>query len=349
MEMRLPRARRSFAKPLASLSAALSVALSVAPLAATLTVQPFLAGTAHAAPPAQQKTQVPGYYRMMVGKLEVTALYDGYIDIDTKLLKYTSAREVQGLLARMFVASTPGVQTAVNAYLVNTGEHLVLVDTGAATCFGPTLGGILQNLRASGYTPEQVDTVLLTHLHGDHACGLTADGKAVFPNATVYADKADADYWLSESEAAAAPEGGRAFFTMSRNAVAPYQASNHFRTFNAAAGEAPIPGVRPVPTRGHTPGHTSYLFTSGNERLLLWGDIVHSHATQFRRPNIAIEFDVDSRQAVATRKRVLEDAAKGKLWVGGAHLPFPGLGHVRRDHAGYAWVPVEFGPIRSDR
>jgi len=329
------------------LSAVFLTAATVAMGAATL---PLTTGVAHAAPPAQLKTQVPGYYRMMVGQLEVTALYDGYIDIDTKLLKYTSAREVQSLLARMFVKSTPGVQTAVNAYLVNTGTHLVLVDTGAAACFGPTLGGILNNLRAAGYTPEQVDTVLLTHMHGDHACGLTtADGKMVFPNATVRADKADADYWLSESNTAAAPEGGKPFFEMAQKAIAPYIAAQHFKTFDAAAGEQPVPGVRPVVARGHTPGHTGYLFTSGKESLLLWGDIVHSHATQFRRPNIAIEFDVDSHQAVQTRKRMMADAAKNQLWVGGAHLPFPGLGHVRREHNGYAWVPVEFGPIRSDR
>jgi glyoxylase-like metal-dependent hydrolase (beta-lactamase superfamily II) len=109
---------------------------------------------------------------MMVGQFEVTALYDGYIDLDPKLFKYTSAREVQRLLARMFVESTPGMQTAVNAYLVNTGSHLILVDTGASACFGPTLGRIRENLHAAGYEPEQVDTILLTHLHADHACGL---------------------------------------------------------------------------------------------------------------------------------------------------------------------------------
>jgi hypothetical protein len=78
--------------------------------------------------------------------VRVTALYDGYIDLDPKLFKYTSAREVQRLLARMFVESTPGMQTAVNAYLVNTGSHLILVDTGASACFGPTLGRIRENL-----------------------------------------------------------------------------------------------------------------------------------------------------------------------------------------------------------
>ena len=304
---------------------------------------------AHAAPPAQVRTQAPGYYRVMVGQFEVTALYDGYIDLDPKLFKYTSAREVQRLLARSFVNSTPGMQTAVNAYVVNTGSHLVLVDTGAAGCFGPTLGQIATNLRAAGYEPAQVDTVLLTHLHGDHACGLVSGGQAVFPNATVYVDKADANYWLSDANAAAAGKDSQALFGMARDAVAPYQAANRFRTFDAVSGTEPVPGVRMVAAYGHTPGHTGYLFTSGKESLLLWGDIVHNHAVQFRRPSVSLEFDVDSHAAAITRGRILADAAKGRLWVGGAHLPFPGIGHVRRDTVGYEWVPVEFGPIRDGK
>lgn len=83
--------------------------------------------------------------------------------------------------------------------------------------------------------------------------------------------------------------------------------------------------------------------------MLLWGDIVHSHALQFAQPTVAVEFDTDSQQAIATRQRVFADAARDKLWVGGAHLPFPGLGHVRAEGAGYAWVPIEYAPITSPK
>lgn len=108
-------------------------------------------------------------------------------------------------------------------------------------------------------------------------------------------------------------------------------------------------GLSAVPAHGHTPGHRGYLFKSGNQSLLLWGDIVHSHAVQFRRPEVALEFDVDSTLAVHTRKKLFADAARGKLWVAGAHLPFPGIGRVRVESKGYAWVPVEYGPLRTDR
>jgi glyoxylase-like metal-dependent hydrolase (beta-lactamase superfamily II) len=302
---------------------------------------------AHAAPPSPQVGQAPGYYRMALGDFTVTALYDGYVDLDPKLLKGVNAKDVQSLLARMFLKATPGVQTAVNAFLVHTGSNLVLIDAGAAKAFGPTLGVILDNIRAAGYDPAQVDTVLLTHLHGDHASGLVVDGKPAFPNAQVRVAKADADFWLSEEIAAKAPEAARPFFKLARDAVAPYQAAGKFMPYSG--GASLVPGITAVPAYGHTPGHSAYLLKSKDQSLLVWGDIVHSHSVQFQRPEVALEFDVDSTQAIATRRKLFADAARDKLWVAGAHLPFPGIGHVRADGKRYAWVPVEYGPIRSDR
>jgi len=326
---------------LSTLARSALVALAVAvPAAATL--------PALAAPPAQQRTQVPGFYRMALGAFEVTAVYDGYVDLDPKILTGIAAADIQGLIARMFQDATPGVQTAVNAFLVHTGQNLVLVDTGAAGVFGPTLGGMAANIRAAGYDPAQVDTVLLTHLHGDHAGGLLGmDGKPLFPNATVWAAREEAAFWLDEAVAAKAPAEAQPFFKIARDAVAPYQAAGRFKTF--AAGEEPVPGIRTVAAFGHTPGHTGFLVGSGGKSLLAWGDIVHNHAVQFARPEVVIEFDVNKEQALATRRRIFDEAARDSLWVAGAHLPFPGIGHVRSEGGMYAWVPVEYGPLRKDR
>jgi len=300
------------------------------------------AGTALAEAP-QQKGQVPGYYRMMLGSFEVTALFDGAIQLDEKLLKDVTKEDLDKLLARQFLQG-PKVQTAVNAYLVNTGGKLVLVDTGAAGAFGPSLGNVIANLKAAGYAPEQVDAVLLTHLHGDHVSGLlTTDGKVAFPNAEVWAAKAEAEYWLDEKIAAKAPKEAQGFFKMARDATAPYLAAKKWKTF---MGEIELwPGVFSWDTPGHTPGHANYFFLSGDARLLVLGDLVHSHAVQFARPDVAIEFDVDPKRAVETRKRIFELAAKDRMIVAGMHLPFPGIGHVRREAEGFAWVPIEFGPL----
>lgn len=304
----------------------------------------FLLGSSLAVAEApQQKTQVPGYYRLMLGQFEVTALYDGAIDLDEKLLKNIDKRDIQRLLAREFLKG-PKVQTAVNAYLVNTGNKLVLIDAGAAKLFGPGLGNIVDNLRAAGYTPEQVDTVLVTHLHGDHINGLvTPDGQRVFTNAEVWSAKADNDFWLSEAIANQAPKDFQPFFKMSRDAAAPYLAAGKWKTFDS--DRELLAGVSSVDTHGHTPGHASYLFQSGDQRLLVLGDLVHNHAVQFARPEVAFEFDNDPKQAVATRKRIFHKAAREKLMVAGMHLPFPGVGHVRKEAKGYAWVPAEFAPL----
>ena len=312
---------------------------------ALLAAMAWFAFAIHAAAP-QARTQVPGYYRMMVGQFEVTALYDGAIDLDTKLLKNTTEREVQTLVGRMFLKG-PKIQTAVNAFLINTGDHLVLVDAGAAKLFGPTLGNIVDNLKAAGYDPAQVDTVLVTHLHGDHVNGLVSEnGARVFPKADIWSARADNDFWLSEEIAAKAPKDAQAFFKMARDAAAPYQREGVWKTFERDVEI--LPGVSSLAAHGHTPGHSGYLLRSGGQSLLIWGDLVHNHAVQFMKPEVAFEFDVDKKKAVVVRKALFARAASEKLLVGAMHLPFPGIGHVRREPRGYAWVPVEFGPIRTD-
>ncbi|MBM3617689.1 MAG: MBL fold metallo-hydrolase [Alphaproteobacteria bacterium] len=290
------------------------------------------------------KTQSPGYFRFAVGDYTVTALYDGYINLDQKLLHGISDEQKQAYFEQAFIDSANGVQTAVNGFLVHTGKHLVLVDAGAATAFGPTLGALSENIRAAGYDPKDVDTVLLTHLHPDHASGLLSpDGKVLFPNATVYATKAESDYWLDKKNEDIAPEGKKGMFALSQKAVEPYQKAGKFKTFTA--DETILDGIVSASSAGHTPGHTGYLFTSKGKDLLIWGDIVHSHSIQFQNPEVSIEFDSDSVAAIATRQRIFAETAAGKTLVAGAHLPFPGVGHVRKQEIGYVWVPVEYGPV----
>lgn len=291
----------------------------------------------------QLKTQVPGYYRLAVGDFEITALYDGQILLDTKLLRNARPGQMQDMLARMFRQNPTA--TAVNAYLINTGSRLVLVDTGAAALFGPTLGQVLSNLKAAGYDPSQVDTVLLTHLHGDHVGGLLGpDGQPAFPRATVHAPKAEAAHWLSPEMAAKAPPEAQRFFKAPQDATAPYRRTDAFKTFDGTTEV--VPGIKALPSPGHTPGHTSYLVASKGQQLLIWGDIVHNAAIQFARPEVTIEFDSDAPQALRTRRALLKWTARDALMVAGAHLPFPGLGHVRAEARGhYSWVPLDFAPM----
>ena len=294
--------------------------------------------------------QVPGVYRQAIGDLQVTALFDGVALLPVQQLKGMPPAKTQATLNTYHVPQTQdGVQTAVNAYLVRRDGELLLVDTGTADCFGPALGQVLGNLRAAGVRPEDVRHVLLTHAHPDHLCGvLTADGQMAYPNATLWLSEADARYWLDPATRDRSPEAMHPLFDMARRAVAPYQAAGHFKA--VGDGDALPAGVERVATPGHTPGHTSWrVHGSGQASLLVWGDVVHYHAVQLRHPEAAFEYDSDRRQAVASRKRLLAEVAERGEWVAGAHLPFPGIGHVvregRRSAASYRWVPTEFGPI----
>ncbi len=290
------------------------------------------------APPVRK--QAPGYYRMILGDFEVTTVSDGTIPQDfSENMTNTTPEEVRSLFAR----DREPLPTAasVNAFLINTGPKLVLIDAGAGTLFGPKVAGrLVTNLEAAGYRPDQVDAVLLTHLHGDHSPGLTVGGKVVFPNATVYVNGREEEFWLSEAEAAKAPADRKPSFAQAREAIGPYLQAGRLKTFE---GEAELfPGIRAWPRPGHTPGHTFYAVESRGQKLVLLGDTVHAAQVQFPRPDITIGYDVDPKAAADRRKRIFADASEEGYWVGAAHISFPGLGHIRRDGPGYAWIPATY-------
>jgi glyoxylase-like metal-dependent hydrolase (beta-lactamase superfamily II) len=306
--------------------------------AAALATAIFFYSGAQAAAPLVG-TQAPGYFRMKLGDFEVTALTDGTLMMPVgQMLTNVSPPELQQALARAFLKDPMPV--SVNGFLVNTGAKLVLIDTGTGELTDPKRGNLIANLRASGYQPEQVDEVYITHMHGDHIGGLAVDGRAVFANAIVRADKREADYWLSPENLKAADKDAKGRFEGAQKNLAPYIAAGRFKTFDGATEL--IAGVRSLPGYGHTPGHSMYVVESKGEKLLLWGDLVHVAPVQFPNPAVTIRFDWDSKQAAAQRQKAFADAAKEGYWVGAAHIAFPGLGHVAKLGDVYAWVPVNY-------
>jgi glyoxylase-like metal-dependent hydrolase (beta-lactamase superfamily II) len=300
-----------------------------------------VSGPALAAAP-QVKTQAPGWYRMMLGDFEVTALSDGTLPLPVDKLLNEPAAKTTKALARSYQKAP--VETSFNSYLINTGDKLVLVDTGAAGLFGPTLGNMLANLKASGYTPEQVDEVYITHMHPDHVGGLMAGDKPAFPNAIVRADQHDADFWLSKAKMDAAPKEVQDFFKGAMASINPYIAAGRFKPFEGNTDL--VPGIRALAAHGHTPGHTTYLIESKGQKLMLWGDLMHVAAVQFPEPSVTIQFDTDNKAALAQRRLAYADAAKGGYWVAAAHLSFPGIGHLRNEGRGYAFVPVNYSSLK---
>ena len=301
----------------------------------------FAAVPAHAAAP-MAKTQAPGYYRVMLGAFEVTALNDGSFDLPVDKLLKQPADKTDAALARYF--QKPPVETSVNAFLINTGAKLVLVDTGTGGLSGPTSGTLLANLQAAGYKPEQVDDIFITHMHGDHVGGLSHNGVAVFPNARVHAGKGDADYWLSTSNMEKAEEGKKGGFQMAIDSLKPYVAANRFQPIEADAEI--VPGVRSWATPGHTPGHTSYVIESQGQKLIVTGDLIHVAAVQFDDPAVTIAFDSDGPGAAAARAKVFAQAAKDGTLIAAAHLQFPGMGRLKVNGKGWQFVPANYTRMR---
>lgn len=308
------------------------------PAAVAAAALAFPAASTHAeAPP--RGGQAPGWYRMGRGQFEITALSDGTVlaPVDWLLHNIPSARE-KALLEHAYLK--PPVETSVNGFLVNTGSELVLVDTGGGGFNGPTLGKLVASLKASGYTPEQVDEIYLTHLHADHVGGLaTADGKAVFPNAVVRADAKEGDYWLSQNNLDAAAADMKDAFRGAMASIKPYADAGRFKPFSG--GTELVPGIRAIPAYGHTPGHTIYAVESEGQKLVVWGDLLHVAAVQFPQPT-ATWSEFDSNLALQQRLKHFADAAMKGYYVALAHVAFPGIGRLRAEGSGYVWVPAVY-------
>jgi glyoxylase-like metal-dependent hydrolase (beta-lactamase superfamily II) len=309
--------------------------------AATLGVLSTLSAfqAAHAAAETHHN-QVPGYFRLQVGAFEVTVLHDGSGPIDPHLLQDPS--DDIGKVLRESLVDASVMTISVNEWLINTGKKLVLIDAGAGEWWdAPVMGKMLSQLRAAGYTPADVDVVLLTHLHTDHIGGLTTrSGKRVFPNADIYAAKADSDFWLSTDIEAHAPEAAKPQFEAARAVLAPYIAASKWHPFSGSPQI--VDGITPIPIPGHSPGHTGYEISSQGQTLVIVGDLIHVAAVQFKHLEVSLLWDYDQQKAIAERELSLKHFADDKTLIAGAHISFPGVGQVLKDGQSYAWVPVEF-------
>jgi glyoxylase-like metal-dependent hydrolase (beta-lactamase superfamily II) len=286
--------------------------------------------------------QVLSAYRHKVGNFEVIALSDGAVDLPLAVFPKADPAEAGNALEAVGGARDK-VTTQVNAFLVNTGDKLVLIDSGAGQFFGPTLGRFAAGLAALGVEPASIDVIAMTHLHPDHFGGLlTGDAKVAFPNATIFVSEPDMKLWLDEANAAQAAKDFKPFFDQARMVMGPYVSQQRYRPLGN--GQEVVSGVTAIAAPGHTPGHTMFAIASGKDSLLVWGDIIHAQALQFAHPEWAVAFDTDSDLAIATRRKVFDMAAADRLTIAGAHVPFPGIGHVARAGNTYAYLPLFWMP-----
>ncbi|MBC7579251.1 MAG: MBL fold metallo-hydrolase [Tardiphaga sp.] len=286
--------------------------------------------------------QAPAHYRLSVDGLRITALCDGYLNLAHTLFPAATEQHASELAHAAFL--TPGpLPTAVNAFAVEAGGRLILIDAGVGPSRGDTLGRLPAEMRAAGLDPALVAAVLLTHLHTDHCGGLLdADGQPVFPNAEILVAEPEWQFWSDPGLAARAPAAMRPMISVANQALGAYRQ----RITRFMPGTEPIPGIRSVALAGHTPGHTGFILGSSNDAVFIWADIIHVASYQFPHPEWGLSFDVDQTAAADMRARTFAQVAGDRLRVAGMHLAFPGIGHVVRDGAGFRYLAEDWRPLR---
>jgi glyoxylase-like metal-dependent hydrolase (beta-lactamase superfamily II) len=280
----------------------------------------------------------PGVVRVQLGKVTVTSLPDGVFErpLAEGFVRNASLAQVQAALTE---AGLPGDKLTIpfTAFVVDTGSRKVLLDAGNGSFGAPTAGRLLQSLAAAGLQPAQIDTVLISHFHGDHINGLrNRDGQLVFPNARIFVPAPEWAFWMDDARMNAAPENARGSFQAVRRVFGPIaQSVERFEP-----GRELVPGIRSMPAFGHTAGHTQFMVEGGGQKLLYWADTTNIAALFVRNPDWVVMFDADGEAARKVRRASMELAVRENLIVAGYHLPVPAFGRLTVRGGGYDFKPL---------
>jgi glyoxylase-like metal-dependent hydrolase (beta-lactamase superfamily II) len=301
-----------------------------------------LPGVANAKAP-MANTQAPGFYRFKVGSFEATVVSDGPLHMGAPAAGVFTDLSKEQMLKELNDNFLPTDDVALdqNALVINTGERVILFDTGLGSLkmMGPDSGRLLAGIKAAGLDPKDIDAVVLTHAHPDHCWALMADdGSRNFPNAQIYMAQADLDFWTDEGKLSIEPikpmiEGTRKHLLPNRDRIVFVRDGQEF-----------LPGIQAMAAPGHTVGHTVYLITSQGKTLCNAGDIAHHHTMVVENPRRAFSYDTDGKQAVASRLRVFDMLASQRVASVTYHFPWPGLGHIGKQGDGYRYFPT---PLRT--
>ncbi len=288
-------------------------------------------------------SQEPHIYSINVGGAKITSISDGTIPLNIPKLMHGNAAFMKKQLKNSFLSED--VETSIYLFLIEKDGRKILVDTGAGELLRKVnIGGkLFDGLKAAGISPSDITDILITHIHLDHSGGLTIAGKRMFPNAVVHIGKPDVDFFLNPDIAKTStyrPAALPTAFEEAVQTVKPYVDSGQVRTFDKTTEI--LPGITATLHPGHTPGSAFYTLVSNEQTIVFMADTVHVAELQFANPKITIEFDYNRKQAAASRAKAFADFSRSGVLVAGAHLPYPGIGHIQATGKSYRFVSVPF-------
>ena len=291
-----------------------------------------------AASSAVKSAESPKWFRFPLGEAVVTVVLDGIRPGDGPHPTFGANQTAEAVAELMRANSLPETRFA-NGFcpvLVEKGDTLVLFDTGMGEGGRANgMGKLVERMAEAGYAPEDVDIVVLTHMHGDHINGLMEAGKPTFANARYLAGQVEYEFWTSaEAKAGPAAQGAQG---VEKNVV-PLKDKITF----IGEGAEVLPGLTAHEAFGHSPGHLTFKLVEGDKTLWLTADTANHFVASLQKPDWEVKFDMDKAAAAATRRKVFDEIAEsGALFIG-YHMPFPATGYAEKIEGGYRFVPLTY-------
>ena len=304
-------------------------------IAAPFVIRPF-SGLAYAKAPMLGR-QRPSHYRFRFGDFEITTINDGafYLQGPYPVFGADQFPEDVEELAVANHLSPKRMEIGFTPVIINTGRELILFDTGNGDRRRPNAGKLAAAMKLAGYSPDQVDVVVITHFHADHIGGLMEDGKPAFPNARYVTGEREYDFWMHEDQ-----QTGNTASTarLAKANVAPLAEKTTF----LKEGSTVVPGITAMEAFGHTPGHMTFHIESAGQRIFLGADFANHYVASLMRPEWHVSFDVDKENAARTRVRILKMLIAEKIPFTSYHMPFPSVGYVERKDEGFVYIPASY-------
>lgn len=283
----------------------------------------------------------PTHYRFKLGEFEVTTIYDGAVAIPKVHPIFGKNQKIEDVQAYLAANHLPTDKMTISftPVIVNTGKEIVMFDSGyGEERRAKGAGKMAATLATAGFSPDQIDVIVLTHLHPDHVSGLMEEGKAVFPNARYLTGDVEYNFWSKKEHLESSNKNMQRRAKAVHGNVVPLAEKMKF----IKPGANVVTGITSVQAFGHTPGHMCYHIESAGKRFLIFADTTNHYVASLAKPDWHCVFDMDAEAAVATRKKILDMIATDKIASAGYHMPFPAVGFVEKQGSGYKWVPASY-------